>query len=202
MWRCLSLSKVWTDRGKTTQARALFRRLQRLQIAAVLTHEPGGTPLGQSLRRLLKRGSAISSMSELLLFCAARSQLVQDVLRPAIDEGDVVIADRFSGSTVAYQGYGRGLDLELINRVNRDATAGLIPDLTVLLDLPEEIALRRKDPSTNDTFDTAPMEFHRRVRQGYLEQAAQQPEGWVVLDGAQSQRELTSQVWDKIQPLL
>jgi dTMP kinase len=188
--------------GKTTQARALFRRLQRLQIAVVLTHEPGGTPLGQSLRRLLKRGPTISSMSELLLFVAARSQLVQDVLRPAIDEGNVVIADRFSGSTVAYQGYGRGLDLELINRVDRDATAGLTPDLTVLVDLPEEIALRRKDPLTNDTFDTAPMEFHRRVRQGYLDQAAQHPEGWVVLDGTRSQRELTRQVWDKVQPLL
>jgi len=118
--------------GKSTQARSLFRRLRRRRVKVLRTHEPGGTPLGQALRRLLKSGEAMTPISELMLFEAARAQLVQQVIKPFLDQGGVVIADRFTSSTVAYQGYGRGLDRELIERLDREATGGLEPDLTSL----------------------------------------------------------------------
>jgi dTMP kinase len=121
--------------GKSTQARSLLRRMRRRGVKALRTHEPGGTPLGQYLRHLLKSGAAMTPMSELMLFEAARAQLVDTVIKPFLDQGGVVIADRFTSSTMAYQGYGRGLDRELIERLNREATGGLEPDLTVLLDL-------------------------------------------------------------------
>ena len=130
--------------GKSTQAQSLYLRLRRRAIKVLRTHEPGGTPLGQALRRLLKSGEAMTPISELMLFEAARAQLVQQVIRPFLDQGGGVIADRFTSSTMAYQGYGRGLDRELIERLDREATGGLEPDLTVFLDLPVEVALARK----------------------------------------------------------
>ena len=153
--------------GKSTQAHVLSRRLRRSNIKVLRTHEPGGTSLGQALRRLLKSGEPMLPISELMLFEAARAQLVDKVIRPFLDDGGVVIADRFTSSTTTYQGYGRGLDHELIERLNREATGGLKPDLTVLLDLPVETALARKNGSA-DNFDDAPVEFHRKIRQGYV----------------------------------
>ena len=192
--------------GKSTQARSLFRRLRNRGIKALRTREPGGTPLGQSLRRLLKSGEAMAPMSELMLFEAARAQLVLQVIRPFLDQGGVVIADRFTSSTVAYQGYGRGLDRELIERLNREATGGLEPDLTVLLDLPVEIALARKEGpsggSHEDTFDGAPVDFHRKIRRGYTALAASDPGGWLVLDGQRPPEELSREVWAKVQTIL
>ena len=187
--------------GKSTQARSLLRRLRRRGISVMPTHEPGGTPLGQSLRRLLKSGDAMTPMSELMLFEAARAQLVQQVIRPFLDQGGVVIADRFTSSTVAYQGYGRGLDRELIERLNREATGGLEPDLTVLLDLPVETALARKG-ANGDTFDGAPVDFHRKIRRGYSALAASDPGGWLVLDGQRPPEELSREIWSKVQTLL
>ena len=188
--------------GKSTQARSLLRRLRNRGIKVLRTREPGGTPLGQSLRRLLKSGEPMAPISELMLFEAARAQLVQQVIRPFLDQGGVVIADRFTSSTVAYQGYGRGLDRELIERLNREATGGLEPDLTVLLDLPAEAALRRKENQAVDTFEAAPPEFHQRVRKGYLAQAARTRHRWLVLDATEPKRELSKQIWAKVQPLL
>ena len=153
--------------GKSTQAQSLYLRLRRRAIKVLRTHEPGGTPLGQALRRLLKSGEAMTPISELMLFEAARAQLVQQVIRPFLDQGGVVIADRFTSSTIAYQGYGRGLDRELIERLDREATGGLEPDLTVLLDLPVEVALARKGGGPGDNFDDAPLDFHRRIHRGY-----------------------------------
>ncbi|HAA95682.1 MAG TPA: dTMP kinase, partial [Dehalococcoidia bacterium] len=167
--------------GKSTQVRSLLRRMRRRGIKVMQTHEPGGTPLGQSLRRLLKSGDPMTPTSELMLFEAARAQLVQDVIRPFLAQGGVVIADRFTSSTLTYQGYGRGLDRELIERLNREATGGLEPDLTVLLDLPVEAALARKNGGRADNFDDAPVDFHRRIRRGYSALAAADPEGWLVL---------------------
>ena len=187
--------------GKSTQARSLLRRLRRRGIRVMHTHEPGGTPLGQSLRRLLKSGETMTPMSELMLFEAARAQLVQQVIRPFLDQGGVVIADRFTSSTMAYQGYGRGLDRELIERLNREATGGLEPDLTVLLDLPVETALARKS-GNGDTFDAAPVEFHRKIRRGYRALAASDPEGWMVLDGECPPEELSRKIWSKVKTVL
>ncbi len=188
--------------GKSTQARSLLRRLRRRGVKVLRTHEPGGTPLGQSLRRLLKSGDPMTPMSELLLFEAARAQLVWQVIKPHLEEGGVVIADRFTSSTMAYQGYGRGLDRELIERLNREATGGLEPDLTVLLDLPVETALARKGGGNVDTFDDAPVDFHRKIRRGYSALAAADPEGWLVLDGQRPPEELSREIWGKVQTII
>ena len=188
--------------GKSTQARALLRRLRRRSYLALLTHEPGGTPLGEVLRRWLKGRRQLSPFAELSLFVAARAQLVKEVVRPALKSGVTVVADRFAASTVAYQGYGRELGLELLRQLNQAATGGLTPDLTVLLDLPIEVALGRKDNPRADTFETAPSAFHSRVRDGYLAQADQDQDNWLILDATQPRRALSNQIWTKIQPLL
>ena len=188
--------------GKSTQVRSLLRRLRRRGVKVLHTREPGGTPLGQSLRCLLKSGETMAPMSELMLFEAARAQLVQQVIRPFLDQGGVVIADRFTSSTMAYQGYGRGLDRELIERLNREATGGLEPDLTVLLDLPVETALARKSGGNSDKFDNAPVDFHRKIRRGYSALAASDPGGWLVLDGQRPPEELSREIWSKVQTIL
>ena len=188
--------------GKSTQARALLRRLRRRSQPTILTREPGGTPLGESLRRLLKTGEGITPKSELFLFAAARSQLVREVIRPALQNGTTVICDRFSASTVAYQGYGRGLEIDLVEGTNLTATEGLTPDLTILLDLPLSAGTARKAGLHGDHFDTAPKDFQERVREGYLSQARQDPAGWLVLDATLTQRELAVKIWAKVQPLL
>jgi dTMP kinase len=188
--------------GKSTQARSLLRRLRRRGVKVLRTHEPGGTPLGQSLRRLLKTGEAMTPMSELMLFEAARAQLVQNVIKPFLEQGGVVIADRFTSSTMAYQGYGRGLDRELIERLNREAIGGLEPDLTVFLDLPVETALARKGGGNVDNFDDAPVDFHRRIHRGYSTLAAADPGGWLVLDGQRPPEELSREIWARVQTII
>jgi dTMP kinase len=188
--------------GKSTQSRALARRLRRRNCPVLLTHEPGGTPLGESLRRTLKGRQTLSPLSELFLFAAARAQLVEEVVRPALQRGGNVICDRFTASTVAYQGHGRGLALDLIHRLNLAATGGLSPDLTILLDLPVEVGLTRIVKAYPDAFHRAPQEFHERVRRGYLSQAAHDPARWLVLDATRPPRELSQEIWAKVQPLL
>ena len=188
--------------GKSTQARGLSRRLRRRGIPVLLTREPGGTPAGESIRRWLKGHHDLQPLSELLLFEAARTQLAASVIRPSLNRDSVVICDRYTASTVAYQGYGRRLDLGLIRQLNQVATGGLVPDLTVLLDLPAQIGLLRRGAAGTDPFETAPEEFQRRVREGYLAQAAAEPEKWLVLDGTRPQRQLSRDIWAKVQPLL
>ena len=188
--------------GKSTQVRSLMRRLRRRGVDVLRTREPGGTRLGQALRTLLKSGEPMTPISELMLFEAARAQLVQQVIKPFLAGGGVVIADRFTSSTMAYQGYGRGLDGELIERLNREATGGLEPDLTVLLDLPVEAALARKSNGSADNFDSAPMDFHRKIRRGYSALAAANPERWLILDGQLPPEELGQEIWTKVQALL
>src|SRR3990172_8289901 len=141
--------------GKTVQTRALYRRLTRLAIPALLTHEPGGTAAGERIARLVKwaHDAGISSLTELLLFDASRAQLVEEVIQPALKSGKVVICDRYADSTIAYQGYGRGLDLDMVRAVNATATRGLKPDLTILLDIPFEAGLARKADRKHDRFE-------------------------------------------------
>ena len=192
--------------GKSTQSRILSRRLSREGYRVVLTHEPGGTALGEAVRRWLKTRSGLIHLTEFLLFAAARAQLVEKVIAPALNSRQVVICDRFTASTVAYQGYGRGLDLELINRLNEAATHILPndgrPDLTVFLDMPVELGLARKRGRLRDTFESEAVEFHERVRGGYLALAAREAEGWLVLDGTLKRSTLGAQIWSRILPLL
>lgn len=198
--------------GKSTQARALYRRIFRSKYPALLTHEPGGTPLGEALRRWVKRRQGLYPLTELYLFNAARAQLVEQVIRPALQEGVMVVADRYVASTVAYQSYGRGLDLELVEQSNDGATGGLSADLTVFLDVPPEVGRGRKAERPGDNFDAAPVEFYRKVRQGYLDQADQalaesrarsneSGPHWLILDGTRSRAQLTEEIWAKVQPL-
>jgi dTMP kinase len=178
----------------------LYRRLLKSGIPALLTHEPGGTPLGTQLRRRLKGEGEIDPQTELLLFNASRAHLVSQVIRPALKEGTVVICDRFAASTTVYQGYGRGLDFDLIEAANNIATQGLRPDLTVLLDIPVEQGLARK--SLRDRFEREEVAFHRRVRQGYLEMAKKDPERWLVLDASLPKKEVTRIIWERVEQIL
>ena len=190
--------------GKTVQARRLRRRLARLEVPSVLLHEPGGTKLGGRIARLLqwKAPEDTSSLAELLLFNASRAQLVTQVILPAIEGGVVVVCDRFTDSTIAYQGHGRGLDVETVRQVNSVATGNLTPDLTILLDLPVETAMARQRGGTPDRFERAEIAFHERVRTGYRDLAAAEPGRWLVIDGSQSRDLVAKAVWSRVSRLL
>ncbi len=190
--------------GKSVQAKTLYDRLLKLVIPAVLTHEPGGTPLGEKISRWLKwtGDKDISPLTELMLFNASRAQLVAKVIKPGLENGKVVICDRFADSTTAYQGYGRGLDLKAIKAVNNAATQGLNPDLTVLLDIAAKEGLARKNREKQDRFEKETLTFHEKVRQGYLELAAQEPERWLVIDASQSKEKIAEIIWQKVSQLL
>jgi len=190
--------------GKSTQSRRLYRRLQKLAIPALLIHEPGITALGNKITRLLKwaKDINISPLSELMLFNASRAQLVTDVIEPALAEGKMVVCDRYADSTTAYQGYGRGLYLAVVTEVNHIATKGLVPDLTILLDVPAEKGLRRKKDETPDRFHIEKLDFHRRVREGFLKLAKAEPERWLVIDGTQSEEKIAGIIWEKVTELI
>ncbi len=174
--------------GKSRLQAALGERLQAEGREVVLTREPGGTELGERIRELVLAQRAVGdALSELLLFEAARAHLVATVVRPALERGALVICDRFAASSVAYQGYGRGLDLALVQQANAIATGGLAPDLTLLLDLPVEVGLRRRagDGAVNH-FDKETAAFHERVRAGFLDLARSGRERWSVIDAARA----------------
>jgi dTMP kinase len=172
--------------GKSTQASRLAKRLSLEGIPAAATREPGGTELGERVRHILLApgGSPLSSWAEALLFTAARAQLVAEVISPALNAGKVVICDRYIDSTLAYQGFGRGLDLDQLRRLQEAATGGLRPELTLLLDLKVEEGLARIPGGARDRLDRETEQFHHRVREGYLQMAAQDPGRWVKVDAA------------------
>lgn len=172
--------------GKSSVQAALGERLTELGRDVVLTREPGGTALGEQIRALVLAQRAVETgLTELLLFEAARAQLVATVIRPAIERGAAVICDRFAASSVAYQGFGRGLGRETVERANAIATGGLTPDLTLLLDLPAEEGLaRRAVAGTANHFDRETVAFHERVRAGYHDLAREFPETWRVIDAS------------------
>lgn len=190
--------------GKSLQSRGLFRRLERMSVPAVYVHEPGSTVLGERLGRLLKRSTdtAISPLAELLLFNASRAELVRGVIRPSIEQGKVVVCDRFADSTVAYQGYGRGLGLETVRIVNEIATGGLVPDLTVLLDVPVSQGLARKRGKHVDRFEQERLSFHEKVRRGYLALARQEPRRFLLIDGMQDRSVIAQTIWRRVSDLL
>ena len=190
--------------GKSVQAKALYRRLSRLATPAILTHEPGVTSLGRKIAHWLKWGKdmGISPMAELMLFSASRAQLVNEVMKPNLQSDKVVVCDRYADSTTAYQSYGRGLDLEMVNAVNEAAIQEVRPDLTILLDVPVEDGLARKKGNKPDRFEQEDIAFHQRVRQGYLELAKAEPDRWLVVDAAQSKEEIAEIIWQKVSQLL
>ncbi len=189
--------------GKSTQSRLLLKQLEQQNIPVVLTHEPGDTALGNELRRALKRrrDSFISPQAELFLFAASRVQLVAELIRPALEEGKVVICDRFTYSTLVYQGYGRGLDFTAIKMVNNMATGNLNPDLIILLDISPEQGLARKR-SLKDRFELEDLSFHRRVREGYLKMAAAEPDRWLAIDASLPKEKIAEIIWDRVSRLL
>lgn len=189
--------------GKSTAQRLLAEHLQGLGYDPLLTREPGGCALGRSLRPILldARTRGLSSRAELYLFLADRAQHVAEIIRPALEAGQTVLCDRYADSTLAYQGYGRGLDPEHLRRINDMATGGLMPDLTLLLDLPvhcglERAGLRNREEGTvlsEGRFDAESLEFHERVRQGYRSLAAEEPERFAIIDAAQPPEDVVLQ---------
>jgi dTMP kinase len=190
--------------GKSFQARALFRRLSKLAIPVRLTREPGGTPFGERLGRWLKRagGTEIAPLTELMLFNACRAQSVAEVIKSNLADGRVVISDRYADSTTVYQGYGRGLDLTMVKAVNKAATQGLKPDLTILLDIAAEEGLARKKGREQDRFEREALAFHRKIRKGYLKLAPEEPERWLVIDAGQSKAAIAAIVWRRVSRLI
>jgi dTMP kinase len=184
--------------GKSTQAELLAGRLRSSGREVVVLREPGGTALGEELRKLLlHKDKPVGPEAELLMFLAARAQLVNEVIRPTLDRGAVVICDRFSDSSLAYQGYGRGMDTASIHTLNRWATGGLEPDLTVLLDIPVDVGRHRKH-ADDDTFMREADSFHSRVREGYHFLAASAPDRWLVLDATLPQDQVAAEVWKRV----
>jgi dTMP kinase len=179
--------------GKTTQGERLEAHLRDEGIAVLRTREPGGTSLGERLRDLLlaggpPAGATIDPLTDALLFSAARRQLVEEVIRPAFEAGTTVVCTRFADSTLAYQGFGAGVPLATLRTLEEIATGGLQPDLTILLDLPAEVGLRRKGPSDQTRFELGfDLAFHRRVRDGFLALAEDEPGRFAVVDAEQGE---------------
>lgn len=174
--------------GKTTQARRVAERLD-----AVFTREPGGTALGEMLRSLVLEPEAhVDLRAEALMIAAARAQHVAEIVRPSLEAGRNVVTDRFTASSLAYQGYASGLDVDAVRSLSEFATEGLWPDLTVLIDVPPEVSLRRLD-SAPDRFEREAHDFHEKVRHGYLE-LARHDDRWIVIDGAGTLDEVSALV--------
>jgi dTMP kinase len=191
--------------GKTTQMQLLRDWLQAQGYRVLATREPGGTAIGDRIRAILldPTHTDMAAETEILLYSAARAQIVRQVIRPHLEQGWIVVCDRFFDSTLAYQGYGRGLPLDILQRITAFATGGLTPDLTVYLDLPAELGLQRKaqTPAEWTRFEAETLAFHRRVRAGYLALAAAEPHRWVVVDAdrpiAVVQEDIRRQVLDR-----
>jgi dTMP kinase len=181
--------------GKSTQARALAA-----QLNALLTHEPGATTLGASLRRLLLAPDSppISLRAEALLMAADRAEHIANVIEPALATGRWVVSDRFSGSTLAYQGYGRGLAIDGLRDLVEWTTDGLWADLSILIDVPVELAQERLAASAPDRLERLGPEFAQRVRDGFLAQASGAPVQWVVIDGNADELSLTTRIVEEV----
>jgi dTMP kinase len=187
--------------GKSVQARLLVERLRATGFTTVATHEPGGTLLGDQLRQLVlaREDLGISGRAEALLMNASRAQHVAEVIRPALDRGEVVVCDRFADSTLAYQGAGRGLDTQDLHSVISFATVGLRPDMTILLDVPVEVGLARKHTQQGwNRFEAEAVAFHERVRLAYREMAAAEPTRWLCFDARRSAEDLAEDIWRSV----
>ena len=176
--------------GKTTQAHLLAEYLKDKEVDLILSREPGGTSIGDKIRDILHdpTNTEMFPWAEVLLYSASRAQLVAQIIRPALEAGKVVVCDRYADSTMAYQGYGRGLDLAALREITHLATGDLTPDLTLFIDIQPEQGLQRRLSGGDEwnRLDQETLEFHRRVRSGYLELISMAPERWVTVDGSPS----------------
>jgi len=184
--------------GKSTQIHRLASSLAEDGYRVGTTREPGGTRAGEIIRPIVleDRVTELAAWTEALLFSAARAQLVDEVIRPRLERGEVVLCDRFSDSTLAYQGYGRGLDLGALRRLQDEVTGGLRPNLTLLLDLPVETGLARIPRTVQDRLDTETVAFHQRVHAGYREMVAGAPERWRVVDASRRPDAVAADILD------
>jgi dTMP kinase len=190
--------------GKSTQADRLARRLGALGLECVVSREPGGTPIGEQVRDILltPQNRAMHGMTELFLYLASRNQHVREKVLPALQQGKVVILDRFADSSVAYQGAGRELGGRLVARLNKLATAALLPDISVLVDVPVKVGQGRKRAGALDRLEQERVEFHERVREGYLGLARRAPGRFKVVDGTLPPDELELAVFRHVGELL
>jgi dTMP kinase len=192
--------------GKTTQIPLLVDWLCGQGYEVELTREPGGTDIGDQIRDVLhdSHNTAMDATAEILLYSADRAQHVAQCIRPALAAGRIVVSDRYYDSTLAYQGYGRGLDIEMLRAITAFATGGLKPDLTLYLDIAPEEGLRRRQANEEEwnRLDAETLDFHRRVRAGYMELIAQEPGRWVVIDAARPVKEVQEEIRAQVQARL
>jgi len=190
--------------GKTTQIEAFIKRLDDIGMAYQLFREPGGTVIGEKIRQILldKEHTAMLPITELLLYSASRYQLTMNSIIPALEKSQVVICDRFYDSTTAYQGYGRGIDLNLIKQLNQAATASLVPDLTFILDIDLDVRQRRLGKKVLDRLEQETIEFHKRVRDGFMQMAHAEPERIILIDGNRSTDDIASEIWSHFKLLI
>ena len=192
--------------GKTTQINLLAERLAKSGYCPVMTREPGGTRLGEAVRELLldKKYGSLSVKAEALLYAAARAQHVEELIAPALREGKVVLCDRFTDSTLAYQGYGRGVSLSTLEAVNEFVSCGVSPDLVLILDLSPEEGLARIDRSRRpaDRMEGEEASFYRRVREGYLNLAARRPGRYRVVNAGRPAEEVHEEIWRAVEGVL
>jgi dTMP kinase len=190
--------------GKSTQVSRLAARLRAAGLDPVVTREPGGTPTGDRVRSLLLDPDLrVDAVTEFLLYAAARAQHVAEVIGPAVSEGRVVVSDRFSAASVAYQGHGRGLDVGWIHDVNARVTAGLTPDLVLLLDLDPAVGLARAATRGRpDRLEAAALDFHLRVRDGFVQLARAEPDRWRTFDATEPPERVASRIWQAVAPCL
>ncbi len=189
--------------GKTTQIKLLANHLRSQGQDVLETRDPGGTTIGKEIRNLLldRENTRMADRTELLLYQASRAQLVREVILPALEKGQIVLSDRFTDSTIAYQGYGRGLDVGVIRAMNDFTTQGVHPDLTFLLDLDPQVGLQRAGRGSPgkapDRIEAEILAFHHRVREGYRTLAREEPFRIVTVDAAQGMAEIADQVWEQ-----
>ncbi len=195
--------------GKTTQACMLQRKLGELGLEVMLTREPGGTPIGEEVRKILLNPlfTEMTVPCEVALYCAARVQLVEQVIRPSLEKGIIVISDRFIDSSTVYQGYAGGEDLEIIRKLNIWVTGALRPDKTFLLDLPAEKGLERLQEGTGslsagDRMEQKNLDFHCRVRDGFLQLAMREPQRFIQIDAEKTPQEVHLLIWEHVKTLL
>jgi len=192
--------------GKTTQIKWLPEHLRNRVCDVLTVREPGGTPISEQIRAVLHslNNREMQPRTEILLYCAARAQLVGQVIRPHLQSGGVVLCDRYADSTLAYQGYGRRLDLQTLRMILDFATGGLAPDLTLYLDIDVEAGLKRKKIGGDEwnRMDDLDVEFYRRVRNGYLQMVGQDPARWVVVDAARSEETIAQEIWERVKKRL
>ena len=187
--------------GKSTQAKRLVDHLQAQGHEVLLTREPGGTEIGDQIRQVIMslENKSMSPEAEFLLFSASRAQVVQELIEPQLERGGIVVCDRFYDSSLAYQGYGHELDLELLRTITGFVSGGLAPDLTFLLDLTSELGLeRRKHDGRWNRLDNYDLAFHERVREGYHRLAELDPDRWVQIDAAQTEDEIQEQIRETV----